>query len=364
MHNRLYIDIHILQTVPPSCVNRDDTGSPKTAVYGGVTRARVSSQAWKKAVRDMFKGAFAKEDISVRTKRIQAMVTAELKALGYAGNADDAAKKILITAGLQEKTVAGGKDAPLFFMSRAQAKALAQLAMNDSKADKKAAQKALNSAPSVDLALFGRMVADDANLNIDASCQVAHAISTHKVLNEYDYFTAVDDFPPEEKTDAGAAMMGTVEYNSSTLYRYATVAAHDLCKQLGSADATAKAVCAFVDAFARSMPTGKVNTFANRTPPNAVYVAMRQDQPLNLVGAFECSIKASDKGYVEESAKALVHKANEAKQWIAQPRVSLAVGEPMRGIDGVEMMPALGELLSRLERPVEDELKKTGGVSQ
>jgi len=365
MRNRFYVDIHILQTVPPSCVNRDDTGSPKTAVYGGVTRARVSSQAWKKAVRDMFKDMFAKKHVSVRTKRIQAMVAAELEALGYAGDADDAAKKVLNTAGLDDKTVAGGKDAPLFFMSHPQAKALAQLAMNNPKADKKTVQQALNSAPGVDLALFGRMVADDANLNIDASCQVAHAISTHKVLNEYDYFTAVDDFPPEEKTDAGAAMISTVEYNSSTLYRYATIAAHDLCKQLGNVEATAKTVRAFVDAFARSMPTGKINTFANRTPPSAVYVAIRQDQPLNLVGAFERPIKASDEGYVKESAKALVRKANEAKQWIAQPWVSLAVGEVIGGIEGVERMSdTLGELLSHLENKLGEGLKKAGEAPQ
>ncbi|MCL2625837.1 MAG: type I-E CRISPR-associated protein Cas7/Cse4/CasC [Cystobacterineae bacterium] len=357
MGNRLYVDIHILQTVPPSCVNRDDTGSPKTAVYGGVTRARVSSQAWKKAVRDMFRDTFAEDDIGVRTKRIQVMVTDALNKLGYAQDANDAAKKILTAAGLQEKTVAGGKDAPLFFMSPAQAKALAELAMSDPKADKKTAQKALVSTPSIDLALFGRMVADEATLNIDASCQVAHAISTHKVLNEYDYFTAVDDFPPEDKTDAGAAMMGTVEYNSATLYRYATIAVHDLRKQLGKTDAAAKAVRAFVDAFARSMPTGKVNTFANRTSPNAIYVAVREDQPLNLVGAFECPIKAGDKGYVEASAEKLVGKANEAKEWIAQPLASLAVGKLMCGINGVEVMETLAALLCRLESEVENVLK-------
>ena len=357
MNNRIYVDIHVLQTAPPSCINRDDTGSPKTAVYGGATRARVSSQAWKKAVRDMFKNTLVKDDVGIRTKRIQAMVVDELNKLGYAEDANEAAEKILTAAGLQQKTVAGGKDAPLFFMSPAQAKALAELAMNNPKADKKAAKDALNSAPSIDLALFGRMVADEATLNIDASCQVAHAISTHKVLNEYDYFTAVDDFPSEEKTDAGAAMMGTVEYNSSTLYRYATIAVHDLCGQLGGAAAAAKAVRVFTDAFARSMPTGKINTFANRTPPDAIYIAIRKDQPLNLVGAFECPIKAGDRGYVEASAKALVKKANEAGKWIEQPVVSLAMDNLMDGIDGVEIVETFNDLLGRLENKVEDMIK-------
>lgn len=357
MTSRLYVDIHILQTIPPSCVNRDDTGSPKTAVYGGVTRARVSSQAWKKAVRDMFRDTFAAEDMGVRTKRIHAMIADDLKEFGYVGDVDEAAKKVLVAAGLQEKTIAGGKDAPLFFISSAQARALARLAMDDSKADKKTAQKTLNSVLSIDLALFGRMVADEANLNIDASCQVAHAISTHKVSTEYDYFTAVDDFPSEEKTDAGAAMIGTVEYNSSTLYRYATIAVHELCGQLGGVDVAANAVRAFADAFARSMPTGKINTFANRTLPDAVYVAIRKDQPLNLVGAFERPVKASDKGYVAESAKALVQKANEAKDWIAQPLASLAKSELMRDIEGVAIKKTLDELLFCLGEEVRSGLQ-------
>ena len=349
MKKRLYADIHVLQTVPPSCINRDDTGSPKTAVYGGVTRARVSSQAWKKAVRDMFRATFEAGDMGVRTKRIQALVADELRAFGYAEDADEAAKAILIEAGLKDKSIAAGSDAPLFFMSRAQAKNLAQLVMDDPKADKKTVQATLNASPSIDVALFGRMVADTANLNIDASCQVAHAISTHRVTTEYDYFTAVDDYPAEDKADAGAAMIGTVEYNSATLYRFATIAVHELCHQLGGAGNAAQAVRLFADAFARSMPTGKINTFANRTLPNAMFVALRADQPLNLVGAFERPIYARDKGYVEASAEALVKQANSAVAWIARPLASLTLGEYLDGIVDADALESLDGLLSRLE---------------
>ena len=357
MSNRLYVDLHIIQSVPPSCINRDDTGSPKTAIYGGVTRARVSSQAWKKAVRDIFRDTITNEDMGVRTKRIQAMVINELKKLGYTGDTEQVSERILKASGLQNKTITGGKETPLFFISPAQAKALSRLAMDNPEADKKTVQAALNSAPSIDLALFGRMVADDANLNIDASCQVAHAISTHKIINEYDYFTAVDDFPPEDKTDAGAAMIGVVEYNSSTLYRYATVAVHDLCGQLASMEAATDAVCTFTDAFARSMPSGKMNTFANRTPPDAIYVAIRDDQPLNLVGAFERPVKASDSGYIEASIKALAKSANNSGAWAAKPVVSLAVNEYMNGIDGVILLDSLNELLSRMKKEIEVRLQ-------
>lgn len=128
------------------------------------------------------------------------------------------------------------------------------------------------------------MVASDPSLNYDAAAQVAHSISTHAVQNEYDYFTAVDDCAPED--NAGAGHLGTVEYNSSTLYRYATVNTAELAEQLGAKEVPG-VVRAFADAFIRSMPTGKQNTFANRTLPDAVYVTIRGDQPVNLCGAFE-----------------------------------------------------------------------------
>ncbi|WP_238598463.1 type I-E CRISPR-associated protein Cas7/Cse4/CasC [Saccharothrix sp. ALI-22-I] len=144
---------------------------------------------------------------------------------------------------------------------------------------------------SVDVSLFGRMVADATDLNVDAACQVAHALSVHAVDNEYDYFTAVDDHKKaDDEEDAGAGMIGTVEFNSSTLYRYATVDVDRLHDNLGDAEATRRAVEAFTRAFVSSMPTGKQNTFANRTLPDAVLVIVRETQSINLVGAFEEAI--------------------------------------------------------------------------
>src|SRR5699024_7961769 len=122
------------------------------------------------------------------------------------------------------------KTGALFFIGEGQAKALAAIS-TDNDYDKKEIQAILNNNPAIDIALFGRMVADDPSLNEDASSQVAHAISTHAVETEYDYFTATDD---NTKTGhAGAGMIGTVEYNSSTLYRYANVAVHEFVNQLG-----------------------------------------------------------------------------------------------------------------------------------
>lgn len=355
MKKNLYVDVHVLQIVPPSCINRDDTGSPKSAVYGGVTRARVSSQCWKKAVRDMFRDMLASEDVGIRTKKIVDMVADEIKKIGGI-NAVKAAQDILKEAGLKLKEdkdkVKDMESGALFFLSPAQAKALAELTMQklDKKDLKKAAQKALNDNPTLDIALFGRMVADDPSLNTDASAQVAHSISTHKVNNEYDYFTALDDMSPAD--NAGAGMLGTVEYNSSTLYRYATVAVHALHEQLQ--DDTAEAVANFVNAFVCAMPTGKINTFANRTLPSAVMVTIRKDQPINLVGAFENPVKASDNGYMEGSCKALIkHAQITYKDWLDAPAVSLVIGDELEALgDKVN----LKTLLSRLQNEINDRL--------
>lgn len=357
---RLYLDVHVLQTVPPSCVNRDDTGSPKTAVYGGATRARVSSQSWKKAVRDMFKEIFPAEDLGVRTKRIVSMVAEEIKKLDSSEDCDAKAKKILETAGLSIKSVEKGTDA-LFFISTAQAVALAKLAVENpetlqekpSKEAREKAQNALRQSPGIDIALFGRMVADAPSLNTDACAQVAHSISTHKVSNEYDYFTAVDDLAPED--NVGAGHIGTVEYNSSTLYRYATVAVHDLYKLLG--DDTIDAVNGFVRAFVCSMPTGKQNTFANRTLPDAIMVTLRTDQPINLVGAFECPVQAgknNDEGYVVASANAFIeHTERTYDNWLGKPELSLVTGELLSELGDLQPLHGLlstlgGEIKHRL----------------
>lgn len=343
--DRLYLDIHVIQTVPPSCVNRDDTGSPKTAVYGGVTRARVSSQSWKRAMRTMFQEGLPKDKLSVRTLKIVDFVAQAIRDLGETERAEELAVRVLDAAKLKIKADKGGTGA-LFFMSNAQAEALARLALEEGEPTKEQAQRALNSAPGVDVVLFGRMVADDKNLSIDAACQVAHALSTHKVDNEYDYFTAVDDLSPEDS--AGAGHLGTVEFNSATLYRYGTVAVHALRERL--VEGTALAVRSFVDAFVRSMPTGKQNTFANRTLPDVVMVCLRRDQPVNFVGAFENPVKAGESGYRTFSIKRLADYAQQAyDDFVARPELCLITG---RGLDALGDDLSFPVLLDRLDESI------------
>ena len=345
---RLYVDFHVLQTVPPSCVNRDDTGSPKTAVYGGAVRARVSSQAWKHAMRVMFTGEMSDAvETGYRTKKGTDLVAKQIKALAPDKDALKLAQKVIADAGI--KSDDKGTKA-LFFMSTAQAKALAELAVEDCK-DKKQYKEALKAAPSADMALFGRMVADDPSLNYDAASQVAHSISTHTVQNEFDYFTAVDDCAPED--NAGAGHLGTVEYNSATLYRYATVNVLELVRTLG-AEQAAQTVRAFGEAFIRSMPTGKQNSFANRTLPDAVYVTLRQDQPVNLSRAFEKPVRKSEEGYAEPSKMALKQYAKELYNTFAEaPEQSFTVGT---GLEELAQPMPLNTMLAVLEKAVEEKL--------
>jgi CRISPR system Cascade subunit CasC len=353
---KLFVDFHVIQTVPPSCVNRDDTGSPKTAFYGGVQRARVSSQSWKHAVREMFKDYFQEEDLGLRTKKIVDLVAAQIQKQD-SDKADEEASKlaelIINRAAIQTKANPKTSDPEakaLFFMSAKQAENLASLVLENPDATKKEVQAILKQGSGVDIALFGRMVADDPVLNTDASCQVAHSISTHKVENEYDYYTAVDDCSPEDS--AGAGMIGTIEFNSATLYRYATIAVHELNEQLVDTPvATAKAVMEFARAFITSMPTGKQNTFANRTSPDAVMVTLRTNQPVNLVGAFECAVRENGEGFAKPSIESLAAYAEKVyDEFAGAPDHAWVIGDGLLDLgDKVNLSALLDALANEVQ---------------
>lgn len=350
---RLFVDINAIQTLPPSNINRDDTGSPKTAQYGGVIRARVSSQSWKKAMRDYFYNNSEFENIGVRTLEIVKYLAEEIKRLKPSLTDEDALKlanETFKAAGIGTKD---NKAKALFFLGKSQRDALAKAAIDGEK-DKKKLQDILSSNPAIDIALFGRMVADDQNLNEDASAQVAHAISTHQVSNEYDFFTAVDDISKEESQ--GAGMLGTVEYNSSTLYRYANVAAHELLNQLGSVEDSVGAIRLFVEAFAKSLPTGKVNTFANQTLPQAILVSIRDDRPVNLVSAFEEPVRSND-GYVEKSIKKLLKEEEKVLKFVNKPLHTyyLTMADMGEKIEGE--YDTFEELLNEFSKDLEANLK-------
>lgn len=322
-NGRLFLDVHAIHTVPPSNINRDDTGSPKTAQYGGVTRARVSSQSWKKAIRQYFLENGGLKNVGIRSLEIVRYVAEKIIGIDASiaqEKAMEMAQETLKAAGVT--TTSEYKTRALFFISSKQAEKLAQAAL-DGVTAKKELQEILNSDPAIDIALFGRMVADDAKLNEDASCQVAHAISTHAVQTEFDFFTATDDF--SSANDAGAGMLGTIEFNSATLYRYANVAVHEFKRQIGHADSVVNALKLFIEAFAKSMPTGKANTFANQTLPQALLVCLRCDRPVSFVSAFEQPIRSLD-GYVEQSIRRLKNEYETVQKWVEEPLFAVSLG--------------------------------------
>lgn len=301
INQRLFLDIHAIQTVPPSNINRDDTGSPKTAQYGGVTRARVSSQSWKRAIRKYFYDKGDTQNMGIRSCDIVNYIAKIIVEKDKSISVEDAITLVEKTLNAAKLSTKDQKLKALFFISNNQADKFAQACL-DKKTDKTELQEILNADTSIDIALFGRMLADDPSLNEDASSQVAHAISTHAIESEFDFYTAVDDLAPED--NAGAGMLGTLEYDSSTLYRYANIALHDFYKQLGDKEEVIDAVKLFVEAFVKSMPTGKINSFANQTLPQAVVVSLRSYRPINLVSAFEEPVK-SENGYVDKSIQKL-----------------------------------------------------------
>jgi CRISPR system Cascade subunit CasC len=371
----LYIDIHILQTVPPSNLNRDDTGNPKTAIYGGVRRARVSSQAWKKATRTAYGTYLDQSDLGTRTKRAVQLLCKRMVELNPELSPEEARPKaaaVITALGIKldavksktaKKAEAAGEGIEefetsqyLIFWSNRQLDRLAQLALSTDKPTKREAAAAADQEHGIDVALFGRMVADDADFNVDASVQVAHALSTHAVDVEQDYFTAVDDENPVNET--GAGMIGTVDFDSATLYRYATINVAGLQHNLaGDGEATVRAVEAFLSAFVRSMPTGKQNTFANRTPADCVVVALRSDQPVNLVGAFEEAILA-EASHVRASAEALVRHFHGVTEMLGGPERTYVArsGGATASVDDLGSPQSLAELVSAVGADVRERI--------
>ncbi len=336
------IEIHALQSFAPSNLNRDDTGAPKDAIFGGTRRARVSSQCLKRSIRQYFSGlvkrsVLSSNDVAFRTKRILDALTNILVEKGR--QEAEAKEKVRLALAAMELTVKeDGKSEYLLFLGQREISNIAELIdskWNDikaaemslsegkkpGKAKKVAAQSAdpelkkgldnlFNGGKALDVALFGRMLADMPQKNQNAACQVAHAISTHSVEREFDFYTAVDDLKPEDT--AGADMMGTVEFNSACLYRYAVVDWEKLLENLqDDRELAIKGLLAFLEGFVMAEPTGKQNTFAAHNPPEFVAVSVRHDSaPRNLANAFEAAIRVNKgESLTKISADELIIKA-------------------------------------------------------
>lgn len=363
-----FIDIHALQTIPPSNINRDDTGSPKSAFFGGVQRQRVSSQAWKSVIRRYFESHLDRSKLGVRTRLVADKVVARILDIAPEFDADSAENAVVqafTAVGNSKKHVKLEKQEgdkrisdravsnAALFLSNQQIDKLAQaiIEANGEKIPPKQVKEILNTEHGVEIALFGRMVAEAADFNVDAACQVAHALSVHGSEPDFDYYTAVDDVVRASDDATGAGMIGTVEMASSTFYRYANINLDALNANLGDASVSVEATLAFVRAFIETMPTGKQNSFAARTLPDAVIVTVRNDRPISYVNAFEKAITEVE-GRRLAAARALASEAKNIEEVYGYEPVAsyvLALGDLKEELAGLGESVTLKGLLESLE---------------
>jgi CRISPR system Cascade subunit CasC len=305
--NAKTVELHLLQSFPPSCVNRDGNNSPKDCTFGDARRARISSQCLKRAIRqaDSFAEtvgeAIADRSKQMRDKKlIPYLLQKNLSQEDAEKTADDFRRELAKDDKKPKLTSVG-----LYFGEEELFSLLDAFRAKDNKWKEKARRK------SADVCLFGRMLAEAADLNVDAAAQVAHAISTHKLSQEMDYWTAADDLKDRsEGEDAGAGMLGTAEFNASVFYRYACISVLTLQDNLGDDEMARKTLEGFLRASYDAIPTGKVNGHAHFNPPTfALAVVRKKGMPLNLSNAFLDPVRArSGNGLGAVSAEALLEQ--------------------------------------------------------
>ena len=335
----LSVEFHILQSFPVTCLNRDDVGAPKTAMVGGTTRSRVSSQCWKRYVRLAMRGFGA--NMGTRTKLISDIIAKACEEAGatreQAKPCGDKIEQIFIKkkdapekkakkvrgadadgevsedAGVEE-AAGSEKTDTLLFLSPKEVNVLAKVFKDNGfnpdlvikqKVDKKQAKelediigKVDQHIDALDIALFGRMVAQAATLNVEAAASFAHAISTHKVANEVEFFTALDD----ESKEPGSAHMGSLEFNSATYYRYVSLNVGQLSQTLGGHNIP-EAIETFVKALFVAVPGARQTTQSGASPWEFARVLVRKGQ--RLQAPFETAVKSQNGGFLEPSKKAL-----------------------------------------------------------
>lgn len=311
------IELHILQSFPVSCLNRDDVGSPKSALFGGVKRARISSQCLKRASRVTAAAAGAGFE-GIRSRHL---FTSFEEALTTAGASPEDAKakaeelcKIFSKPDSKDPT----QVTTAVYLSPEEIRIMAE-AIAGGEDSKKSAKKATRN-DAADIALFGRMVANDPNLNIEGAAMFSHALSTHRTDNEVDFFSAVDDRKGDAE-DAGASMIGTLEFNSATYYRYAAINLDLLAddKHLGglSEDERKNILRAFIKAVLTAVPGARKNSMNAGTLPHEVLGIVKDSgQPLQLINAFETPIRANGSGFAKTSMEEMKsHLSDIEKTW-------------------------------------------------
>ncbi len=327
----LKLEFHILQSFPVTCLNRDDVGAPKTAIVGGSLRARVSSQSWKRAVRTVMK-QLAKDQskMGLRTKYISSLISQKCKELGAPENiareCGNGVAKLKPFSGKKEKKGEIVSDTLLFISPSEVEKICLYLKEKgfNFKEIKESDIKPLldlekhrKGIDAYDIALFGRMVAVEPILNIEGATSFSHAISTHKVSNEVDFFTAVDDVLQRDTDETGSGHMGMLEYNSATYYRYVGVNITQLYETLaGDMDMIKDAIELFIRALFLAIPEGKQASMSGLSGWDFARIYLRKGQGLQIM--FDKAIFSKNGlGYLESSKDILKSKLDEKEKLYA-----------------------------------------------
>lgn len=343
-----FIQIHLLTAYPPANLNRDDTGQPKTAQFGGRTRLRVSSQALKRAWRtsDVFKEQLAGH-LATRTQRIGRAIRNHLvdkdvpveRAITIARQVADLFGKMKSEKEKGDKILDTEQLAFISPAEQAKALTLAEEILAGTAPEKLPAGLVLQEADSAaDIAMFGRMLADDPDFNREAAVQVAHALTTHAVLVEDDFYTAVDDLKiPSE--DVGAGFIGETGFAAGVFYLYICIDRDLLLRNLSGDEAVARAaIAALVEAAATVPPTGKQASFASRAKASYILIEKSEDAPRTLAAAFLKPAGGDD--ILSTSITAL--EATRAGFARAYGEAGEALALDARAADG----PSLAEILS------------------
>ena len=405
----LHLDVHLIQSYPYSNLNRDRHGTPKIATYGGVQRARLSSQNGKRHVRQHVEKA-----IGLRAVRTRGVPQAVAKILVEAGweprTAQTAAQLLILAAGVRGLGIAdgGGTNSLLFLPETAVAElaevaqayreglsvAVAAVFAEEEKAAAKAARK--NAAKDTDepepqeegdedeeesarsallakhvakatskdgpkdalkkdvlkvlqsrnasVAAFGRMLANEAGSTVTGAVQMAHGVSTHEVVIQTDFFTAVDDLQQDAGEERGAGHMGDNRYTSATFYRYGPLNVGELLRDLDSETAR-QVIAEYLRALVTAILPAKGSGTAPYTVPHLVYVALRSDRPVSLVGAFETPVPATAAGYLPSSLKALDEHAAAHHRFLGRSGV---LADFHTGLS-TQPFPALGQRAEGLD---------------
>jgi len=293
-----FIQLHLLTSYPPSNLNRDDLGRPKTAMMGGVPRLRVSSQSLKRAWRksDVFESAL-KGHVGTRTKSMGQEIFKALIEKGVAEKkATEWAKAMAAVFGKLKKDSLDIEQLAHFSPEEESAidELITTLAKRGSGPEAGELKLLRKQHSAADIALFGRMLASSPVFNTEAAAQVAHAISVHKVAVEDDFFTAVDDLNTGEE-DLGAGHMGETEFAAGLFYQYVCIDRKLLTENLGDdSELTDKTLAALIEAAATVSPTGKQNSFASRARASYILCETGDQQPRSLSAAFLKPVTGTD----------------------------------------------------------------------